>query len=357
LNSAIIVGAGINGLMIAFTLSEAGWNVLVMDRGAIPNPFSASHGRHRLIHPYTPNNPDKVVAVKAALKGWDVIWDALGSNHFIKTGVLVIEAPHQDSAVDVLNRAQCFDGADKLTADETVAMMPLVSGGEFDSAYVFRDYGVLLADRILAEMVTLLAKRGVCFLDHTTAKSVNVASGSVKDDTGMTRQADCIFVAAGTGTAELLAPDTWQGVSQTDFVAKRCYVLYAEMPDQLLPREGSMPAWVALHDDELWGMPPVPGISLKMGCSGLTHIAVPHSPLTQERLIIKQLILRYQQKFPQFRQVRPKLLAHNHWTQGPKESHIYQAGRGFLVSACSGTGFKFASLIGDRALKMIEMSP
>ncbi len=327
-----------------------------MDCGPIPNPFSASHGRHRLIHPYTPDNPDKVVAAKTALQGWDVIWDALGSNHFVKTGVLVIEAPHQDSAADALNRAKCLDGADKLTVDETIAMMPLASGVEFDSAYIFRDYGVLLADRILAEMVTLLAKRGVCFLDHTAAKSINVASGSVTDDTGMTRQADCVFVAAGTGTAELLAPDIWQGVSQADFVAKRCYVLYADVPDQLLPRQGGMPAWAALHDDELWGMPPVSGIPLKMGCSGLTHVAGPHCPLKQEQLVIKQLMLRYQKKFLQFRHIQPKLLAHNHWTQGPKESHIYQADRVFLVSACSGAGFKFAPLIGAKALEMIEMN-
>lgn len=50
--NAIIVGAGINGLMCAYDLVKRGKiKVKVYDKNQIPNPKSASFGKHRLIQP------------------------------------------------------------------------------------------------------------------------------------------------------------------------------------------------------------------------------------------------------------------------------------------------------------------
>ncbi len=342
--------------MIALAMRTAGWKVFVMDKGAIPNPQSASHGRHRLIHPYSPNDPNKATEAEAALKGWEAIWDTLDRSHFVNTGVLSIEAPDQEELRNGNTIANCLVAAEKLTAREAQALMPLLRGGAFESAYLFSGYGVLLADRILADMVALLVKQGVLFLPHTPVRSVDTASGSVNDSAGMTRKADCVVVVAGTGTAGILASCVWEGVSHADFVAKRCYVLYADVPHRLLPNAGGMPAWVSLQDVDLWGVPPVSGIPLKMGCSAYTHTSMPLAPMEQDSRIADEIISRYVLRFPEFRHLSPTLLAHNHWTQGPSDSHIYQSGRGFLVAACSGAGFKFAPLIGEKALQLIEAS-
>jgi sarcosine oxidase len=354
LKSVIIIGAGINGLMIALSMRCAGWSVVVMDKGAIPNPQSASYGRHRLIHPYTPGDPRKAVEAETALNRWEAIWQILERSYFVNTGVLSIEAPGQEIMSNVSIVSNCLPVVEKLTISEAQTMMPLLCGGAFESAYLFPRYGVLLADRILVDMVALLVKQGVLFLPHTPARSVDTAGGSVNDTAGTTRKADCVVVAAGTGTAEILASCAWDGVGHADFVAKRCYVLYAETPHRLLPNKGNMPAWVSLYDGDLWGVPPVSGMPLKIGCSAFTHTSMPFTPMKTDLCVADEMIRRYELRFPQFRHLKPTLLAHNHWTQGPSDSHIYQSGRGFLVSACSGAGFKFAPLIGEKVLNLID---
>ena len=88
----IIVGAEINGLLLARELMYRGWKVIVCDQGSIPNPNGASHGMHSFIHP-------RSIAKDAndALRRWKSILSEIRFTGFLDTGVVVVNQTKTDS--------------------------------------------------------------------------------------------------------------------------------------------------------------------------------------------------------------------------------------------------------------------
>lgn len=86
----LVAGAEINGLMTAHLLLREGAHVTLCDCGPIPNPGAASHGRHRLVHPWHQGEDLSVAAdAERALSSWQKILKELGIDGFETTGVLV----------------------------------------------------------------------------------------------------------------------------------------------------------------------------------------------------------------------------------------------------------------------------
>ncbi|MDH2400947.1 FAD-dependent oxidoreductase [Bradyrhizobium sp. SSUT18] len=69
-------------------LVRRGCSVRVIDQGEIPNQFSASHGKHRLLHPWK-SDPSRGLDAHAALELWDKLLRELECDGFSRTGVIV----------------------------------------------------------------------------------------------------------------------------------------------------------------------------------------------------------------------------------------------------------------------------
>ncbi|WP_163835239.1 NAD(P)/FAD-dependent oxidoreductase [Spartinivicinus ruber] len=346
MKSVIIIGAGINGLMTAYEFNRAGWHVTVVDQGSIPNPKSASHGLHRLIHPYTPNKPERVNATKKALNMWHNLWGVLGQTHFYKTGVVLLEK--QD--------VPWLTASYKLSFDDACKLMPILSGSTKASAYLFPEYGVLMASQILQDLVTLLAKLGVSIRSNQKVQTINSTTATVATITGEKFSADFVVITAGIGTSALLGQmNHWEGLSQQNFATKRCFVLYAELPTTLIPVRSYMPAWTFPAYNDLWGIPLILDIPLKLGCGSLTHTVDTNDLPINENHLVSQFIMHFKEFFPNCSQIKPKLLAYNHRTQGPTDmAQVFRNDLCYLVSACSGIGFKYAPLTAKTVVDYID---
>ena len=95
----IVVGAGVVGLSAAWALSRGGHEAVILDQGAIPNPLSASHDRHRLIRLAHSEGDGRGLIIHDAFAAWDRLWADLGRSHYVETGIAMTARGPFDWAV------------------------------------------------------------------------------------------------------------------------------------------------------------------------------------------------------------------------------------------------------------------
>ncbi len=328
-----MVGAGINGLWIAWRFLRAGWQVTLADAGPLPNPAAASWDQHRLIHPLGAESEADVHAIEAAMGGWAELWSRLGHSHYRQTGGLLggrIEA------------RSIFLGAagwpcQRVGRASLAALVPGLRRHPESGGLWTPRAGVLLADRIVADMVWLIDGLGCRLLPHRPVLEDEIREGRFLLDRGERFQPDLVIVAAGAGTGEVvreLAPRL-AGVDQTMF--------YFSAPQ----------AWERaplLIDfgprDTLWVAPPVAGTMLKLAA---TDLAVSNGPFdndalsdriaetfrTNEWRFVRQARCRYCRTADGMRILEP--------VKGTDQ-------RVWVVAGCNGGGFKLAPLVADTVL-------
>lgn len=340
-SSAIVVGAGINGLLIARELLERGWKVQVLDRGSVPNALSASHGRHRLIHPWASGENGRAQDAHLAVELWHELLHEISFDGFVQTGVMVANL---DAASSVRSRRYSPE-SESISYDETCRLMPQLVGGSFYDATLYPQFGCLLADQILCTICEYLKKRGVDLLSHHAVRRIDARAGKVELQSGDVFQSDLIVVAAGTGTSGLggLFDDT--GIT-FDAKCMRCYVFYFD-PGASQVDLGPL-CWISLGSGDLWGMPAVRGIPAKLGCGQLTHESDPVLAEEDVGNIRSQVVSEYAKLYPKFSALVGGQIRFNHWTQFSTTAQYHVSKRLIVITACSGGGFKFAPLTAKR---------
>jgi glycine/D-amino acid oxidase-like deaminating enzyme len=84
-----IVGGGVVGLAAAYSLLDAGCDIVLMEARGIPNPSSASYDLSRMMRvQYGPESGYAQLA-KRALTSWAKLENALGTRLYRPTGVCV----------------------------------------------------------------------------------------------------------------------------------------------------------------------------------------------------------------------------------------------------------------------------
>ena len=85
-----IVGAGIDGLSTAWSLTRRGHQVTLLDQGPILNPLAASGDEHRLMRRAYGEADGYARLISEALEAWDEMWQDLGVSHYANRGVIAI---------------------------------------------------------------------------------------------------------------------------------------------------------------------------------------------------------------------------------------------------------------------------
>jgi len=351
----LVAGAGINGLLSAYYLHKAGMQVTLCDRGPIPNPHSASHGVHRLIHPWStaaPGSADWQRDIRdstEALRLWQTLLQATGCDGFARTGVLVA-APEAEDAT-LWQDQPLPGGAVPLTAPEAEAL--LAGATATAGALYFPDFGPLLADRILTRLSAALSHGGVRLRPHCPLRDCDPACGEVvlgahPEDCRAERFAAVVLATGWRSRALLRAAGL--AALRHPFAPKRSYVLYLpphDLPPRLLPRT----AWTRFLGEDLWGMPSVRGQEVKFGCGLLTHDA--DEPPYPPEQIRDGFVRAYGEADPDYDILYTGRVASNIWADCPGSDRFRQSGRCVLVTSDSGGGFKFAPLTGRAAARAV----
>lgn len=351
--SALIVGAGINGLCSARELVLRGWQVTVVERGQLPNPEAASWDHHRLIRSHYAGSPGLAARMPEAFAAWDRLFTDLDARPYVPCGVFSLSR----EAEDWTDRARAAFAETGLphrvvAPEELSTELPMVEPAGVRYALMTEDGGALLSDRIMEGLLHWLEARGVTLLANHPVTAVDAEAARVETPDGPL-QADRLIVAAGVGLPAL-AP--W---FRRETHPRRVAVVYADPPEELRAAWDGAPAWVDLGgEDDLWGIPPVAGHPLKLGYGLHTRPGDPESERTATPDDTAAVLAAYHGRFRGAERFTPVRTVANFYLMAPDEEFMLRAeGRTLWLSADSGHGFKFGALTGQDVADALDGDP
>jgi glycine/D-amino acid oxidase-like deaminating enzyme len=344
----IVVGAGVVGLATAWALSRAGHAPVVLDQGAIPNPLSASHDRHRLIRLAHSDGDGRGLTIHDAYAAWDRLWADLGRSHYVETGIAMTACGPFDWAVSC--RA-AFDrnGTPYQTwgRAELGRRCPYLSLGEGDWALFTAHGGALYADRIVTDLAAYLARRsGVALRPNCQVEDIDPASATVTVAGGERLRADALIVASGAWTGKVL-PQLANSLRP-----KRAIVVYLDPPADLAASWAGAPCFLDFAGaGDLYLVPPLEGMPLKFGDGSTSYPEDPDASRSlcadePERLLA--CLRPYLRDVDRYRVVDHRICM---YCFSPDDRFIAGAmadGRLAYATGCSGQMFKFGAAMGEQ---------
>jgi glycine/D-amino acid oxidase-like deaminating enzyme len=349
----IVVGAGVVGLAAAWALSRAGYQAVVLERGVIPNPLSASHDRHRLIRLAHSEGDGRGLTIHDAYAAWDRLWGDLGRSHHVETGIAMTARGPLDWAVSC--RA-AFDrnGTPYEIWDraELGRRCPYLALGPGDWGLFTAKGGALYADRIVTDLAAWLAgRRGVSLRSDCKVMEIDADRATVTLATGERLTADAVIVASGAWTGRLLPQ------LASSLTPKRAMVVYLEPPPDLAASWAGAPSFLDFAGaGDLYLVPPLDGIPLKFGDGSTSYPEDPDAPRTlrddePERLLA--CLRPYLRDFDRYRVVDHRVCMYCFSPDERFMAGTMGAGRLAYATGCSGQMFKFGAAMGERLAETV----
>jgi len=341
---AIIVGAGVMGLSSAWALMRDGHHVDVFEQAALPNPLASSIDEHRLIrHPYG-DHAGYARMIDPAFAAWDLLWDDLGCKLYAATGTLALTGNGADWAErSARTLAAIGRPMTELTVDELRRRFPLLDARGVERAFWLDSGGVLFAQDIVAGIARHLSRQPTVRLHPETAiRAVDLELGSVTAMDGTVYGADMVVVAAGAWVGRLLP-------AGKRLVPSRQIVIYFRLPEEQRAVWARGPMIIEKTGDVgLYLVPPMEGRGFKVGDHEFSRAGDPDAGREAREDEIRPLLERCRSLFKGFDAWRTDRLKVCFYTVTGDERFVVekQGARGWVMSPCSGHGFKFGALMG-----------
>jgi sarcosine oxidase len=346
----LILGGGIAGLAAAHALARRGAKVTLVEQGPLPNPLASSFDQHRLIRHLYADAEGYCRMVEDAFAAWERLWADLGVRHYVETGALAIS----DEPGDWTDRsARTLDRLgipwDRIEAFVLRHCYPVLELKDDAWGIWTKAGGVLLADRILAGLVEACATRGLQVYAGVPATRVDPERAEATLADGRVLAGDRLVVTAGAWTAKLLPQ------LEHRFRPHRQALAYVEAPAEHARRWKRMPILVDLGGPEdLYVVPPVAGTGLKFGAGAHKRPGDPDAPRLPEPGEGERILARFQGRLTALDGYRVQRLQLCHYMIAPDRRFVVEAiGPTLIVSACSGHGFKFGALMGERIAETV----
>ncbi|MCU0983834.1 MAG: FAD-dependent oxidoreductase [Acetobacteraceae bacterium] len=344
----VIIGGGIAGLTLAWALARAGQRVSLFDAAPLPNPRGSSFDDGRIIrHVYGPLE-GYAAMMPAAHRAWAALFSDTGVDRLVPARALYVlreEGPWQAAAA----RALAAAGLPMTILDEAaLAAVPMLNREGILRVVEVGGSGILRAGAILDDLLALLPRLGVVLRGETRVAAIDGETGTIRLVDGTAVSADVIVVAAGTEAGQLL-PDAARATGLRASVQTLAYLAppaarapsWAEGPMLLCRLPGHAAGGVYI-------LPPREGAPLKIGDYDTGTDAEPeqdHAALRADRAAA--LLDAGARAIAGFGDYRILRMRHCAYTMAPGDRFVvHRAGqRAWLLSACSGHGFKLAPLI------------
>lgn len=373
----VVVGAGVHGSATAAELASRGQRVLLVEQFDWLHRRGSSHGESRITRSTYPQTHYTQMMKKSFLC-WEQACNAYGSSCFTLTGGLDF-AMAGNPAITALIKSAAENGVphEVLTPQDVAARFPAYSLPEGCTAVYHPQAGVLAATKAVAMFQSLCRQRGGVLVDRTAVLSMHATSGGVEVRTskGNVTAERCV-IAAGAWTSGLLRSSFGCDLSRV-LTAVPVAVSYwrckdAASAEQLSARNcpvsifytgaglgnaDSHGADAEMYTTPVLEMPGLVKISLHLPehLWGALVIGDPSARLVvpPEEVVRHHVTSFVATHFPGVDSSRgPALIEPCMYTMTPDHSFIIDTvpnshGRCWLVSACSGHGFKFGALIGQ----------
>ena len=342
---AIIVGAGVMGLSVAWGLIRDGHDVELFEQGPLPNPLASSMDEHRLIrHPYG-DQVGNARLIDEAYAAWELMWSDLGRHFYASTGTLALTGNGADwAARSAAALATIGKSMTELPVAELQHRFPQIEGRGIERAFWMESGGVLFAQDIVTALAEHLIRQPRARLHpHTPVRSVDLEHGRVVTETGAVSTADVVVVATGAWVNRLLP-----GFGQR-LIPSRQTVIYFDIPADVRAAWAKGPMIIEKTGDVgLYLVPPMEGRGLKIGDHEFSRTGDPMDERTARKDDIRPLLERCHSLLRGFDRWQTDRMKVCFYTVTDDERFVVEklAAHGWIMSPCSGHGFKFGALMG-----------
>lgn len=338
-----IVGGGIAGLSSAWAFVRDGHHVTLYEQGSIPNPLSASGDEHRIIRRAYGGLAGYARRIDEAYAAWDELWDDLGEKHLVENGFLIVSRVPGDEA------EQYRDGLvaggyplELLGTDEAAARFPFLEAGTFRYAGFSPEGGALLCRKIADGLCRWLKANGATVHENTKVTAVHPA-GTVATASGVA-EFDRVVVTAGAWVLGLV-PDLAGRLT-----TYRTAVAYFTPPPDLAPAWVDAPVMLdAGADSDGYAIPPIGGSGLKLGTGNHKRPSAPdadRTPTADEADAIRKWFSPPLARLDEYRHEKTVTCAYTFTAD--ERFALERRDRLWVISACSGHGYKFGAAVGRR---------
>ncbi len=350
MSKVLVVGGGIAGLSTAWALARRGVAVELFEQGPLPNPRASSYDEHRITRHAYGHMEGYAHLMPEAFRTWDRLWQATGTSHFEPCGAVYF-LREDDGWFEAVSRSlDAMDiGYREVPLGEVERRFPMVQPDGLVRVVSTDGAGMLFPVRILTDLVVLLGKLGVTLRAGTHVDEVDLDRGRVVCG-GRVHEGDTVVVAAGAW-ADRLAPEL-KGVA----VPSRQAVLYLSPPADLAQAWADAPVMLdAGPQGGLYTLPPRRGTRLKIGDHVFSRSGDPDGDRIATEEDLRRLWPAARAAYrglDRYAVLEPKACF---YTVADREEFLVRpSGRaGWVISACSGHGFKLGSLMGELAARGI----
>lgn len=346
----LIVGAGIAGLSTAWSLKRRGYDVDIFDRGPIPNPVSSSWDEHRISRHAYGEFEGYAHLMPYAFKLWDRLWKDLGATHYEPTGATYFiheETPwYHGTATALTEMGIRFRDIPLAKAERR---FPMINLETVTRVVETGGAGILFPYRIIRGLINLLGSQGASFHALHDVTAIDAEKGSLVAN-GKTFTGDYVVIAAGAW-ADRLVPELRQ-----EALPSRQAVIFLAPPPDLTEAWQEAGVMADLGDEtSCYVLPPRRGMRLKIG----DHVFTRRGDADEDRRATDQDVARLTGVLPRVLRDydRYQILERKacYYTVTEDEHFIQKplGPKGWLISACSGHGFKLGALTGELAAQAI----
>ena len=340
----LIVGGGIAGLLTAWALARRGAGVTVFEQGPLPNPRSSSFDEHRIIRHAYGHMEGYARLMPGAFTLWERLWGDLGQRQYEETGATYFLRDDTDwYEPSIRSLQQLGVGYREVPLDDAAGRYPMVNPAGLTRVVETDGAGMLFPSAILTALVAALPALGVRLAASCRIDAVDADAGAVVAD-GERHQGDAVVIAAGAW-ADRLAPSL-RGVA----VPSRQAVVYLAPPPDLAAAWAGAP--VMLDRNRAGGtytLPPRRGTRLKVGDHVFSRRGDPDDDRVARDEDLERLLPALGIAYRDIGRYAVLERRACFYTVSEDERFIVRpAGdRAWVVSACSGHGFKLAPAMAE----------
>jgi glycine/D-amino acid oxidase-like deaminating enzyme len=351
---AIIVGGGVMGLGTAWALARDGHDVELFEQGPLPNPLASSMDEHRLIrHPYG-DHTGYARLIDEAYAAWNVLWSDLGQRLYAPTGTLALTANGANWAQrSAASLATIGRPMIELDLAELPRRFPMLNSRDVEHAYWIDSGGVLFADDIVSRLAQHLATRPTVRLhDNVPIRAVDLDRAKVTSDSGVAWEGDVVVVAAGAWIGRLLP------ALSRRLVPSRQVVVYFRLPEEARAAWSKGPMVIDKTGEVgLYLVPPAEGRAMKIGDHEFSRLGDPDFGREASTEEVRPLLDRCRSLLAGFERWRVERLKVCFYTVTEDERFVVEklGAKGWVMSPCSGHGFKFGALMSQELARTITM--
>ena len=347
---AIVVGLGAMGSAAAYHLARRGQRVLGLDASAPGHTQGSSHGETRIIRLSYFEHPHYVPLLRRAYSLWRDLQEQAGEELLRLTGGIYLGPPDGELVAGARRSAQEYALAHELLdPDDVRRRFPQFALADGHAALYEAEAGVLFPEKCIAAHLRLAASHGAALRHEDPVLTWDAGGGGVEVKTGSaTYHAARLVLTAGAWMQTMLGP----GIPLLLRAERNVVFWLKPQADPALFDSDHFPIfiWETAHG-HFYGLPHIqrPGVKV-----ALHHAGEFGDPDTLDRTTrptdeapVRQFVRHHipgldgpiESSLPCLYTLTPD----GHFVIDRHPAHAQVV----FASACSGHGFKFASVIGE----------